>query len=74
MASLNVRTCNHVLLLFKVQCTYNHDCVHVLNVTVPCDRVAVSRSSDVPYFGPSIPEGGIFQKSEKFRNFLLTKR
>ena len=37
-------------------------------------RVAVSRSCDVPYFGPPIPESGTFQKSEKFRNFLLTKR
>ena len=36
-------------------------------------RVAVSRSCDVPYFGPPIPESGTFQKSEKFRNFLLTK-
>jgi hypothetical protein len=36
-------------------------------------QVAVSRSDDVPYFGPSIPENGIFQKSERFRSFLLSK-
>ena len=36
-------------------------------------RVAVSRSNDVPYFGPAIPETGTFQKSEKFRNFILAK-
>jgi hypothetical protein len=36
-------------------------------------RVAVTRSQDVPYFGPPIPEGGLFDKNEHFREFFLTK-
>ncbi|KAL2076585.1 hypothetical protein ACEWY4_027818 [Coilia grayii] len=35
--------------------------------------VAVSRSKDVPAFGPPIPKGVIFPKSAVFRDFLLTK-
>lgn len=35
--------------------------------------VAVSRSKEVPPFGPPIPEGGIFVKSPQFKNFLLAK-
>lgn len=35
--------------------------------------VAVSRSKEMPPFGPPIPEGGIFVKSPQFKNFLLAK-
>ncbi|NXW91480.1 SI1L3 protein, partial [Alopecoenas beccarii] len=44
----------------------------------PCtDRVsysvAVTRSKDVPPFGPPIPAGVTFRKSDVFRDFLLAK-
>lgn len=35
--------------------------------------VAVSRSQDVPSFGPPIPKGVTFPKSTVFRDFLLSK-
>ncbi|TMS12070.1 Signal-induced proliferation-associated 1-like protein 1 [Larimichthys crocea] len=35
--------------------------------------VAVTRSKDVPSFGPLIPEGVTFPKSSVFRDFLLAK-
>ncbi|XP_053908843.1 LOW QUALITY PROTEIN: signal-induced proliferation-associated 1-like protein 3 [Cuculus canorus] len=35
--------------------------------------VAVTRSKDVPPFGPPIPTGVAFRKSEIFRDFLLAK-
>lgn len=35
--------------------------------------VAVSRSKEMPPFGPPIPETGIFMKSPQFKNFLLAK-
>ncbi|KAK0134505.1 Signal-induced proliferation-associated 1-like protein 1 [Merluccius polli] len=35
--------------------------------------VAVTRSKDVPAFGPPIPEGVTFPKSSVFRDFLLAK-
>ncbi len=38
----------------------------------PCS-VAVTRSKDVPSFGPLIPEGVTFPKSSVFRDFLLAK-
>lgn len=49
--------------------------VHVHN---PCSEntsysVAVTRSKDVPSFGPPIPEGVTFPKSSVFRDFLLAK-
>ena len=33
----------------------------------------MSRSTDIPYFGPHIPEGAVFDKDENFKDFLLTK-
>ena len=36
-------------------------------------RVAVSRSKDVPPFGPNIPAGAKFGKQKAFADFLLTK-
>lgn len=36
-------------------------------------RVAVSRSKDVPPFGPNIPVGAKFGKQRAFADFLLTK-
>ncbi|XP_035764417.1 signal-induced proliferation-associated 1-like protein 1 [Neolamprologus brichardi] len=44
----------------------------------PCSEntsysVAVTRSKDVPSFGPPIPEGVTFPKSSVFRDFLLAK-
>ncbi|XP_047668073.1 signal-induced proliferation-associated 1-like protein 2 isoform X2 [Tachysurus fulvidraco] len=38
-----------------------------------CYSVAVSRSKDVPLFGPPIPKGVTFPKSSVFRDFLLAK-
>lgn len=35
--------------------------------------VAVSRSKEVPVFGPPIPEGATFTKSKKFTDFILAK-
>lgn len=36
-------------------------------------QVAVSRSKDVPAFGPPIPAGGVFTNKEEFDTFLITK-
>lgn len=36
-------------------------------------RVSVSRSQDIPFFGPPIPEDAAFDKNEIFREFMLTK-
>ncbi|XP_008069046.1 signal-induced proliferation-associated 1-like protein 1 isoform X2 [Carlito syrichta] len=38
-----------------------------------CYSVAVTRSRDVPSFGPPIPKGVTFPKSHVFRDFLLVK-
>ncbi|XP_051845081.1 signal-induced proliferation-associated 1-like protein 3 [Antechinus flavipes] len=38
-----------------------------------CYSVAVSRSKDAPPFGPPIPNGVTFRKSDVFRDFLLAK-
>ena len=35
--------------------------------------VSVSRSKEVPVFGPPIPDGGVFTKSKPFSEFLLSK-
>ncbi|XP_045074692.1 signal-induced proliferation-associated 1-like protein 2 isoform X4 [Coregonus clupeaformis] len=54
----------HVFIIVKVQnpCTEN-----------VCYSVAVTRSKDVPAFGPPIPQGVLFPKSAMFRDFLLAK-
>jgi len=36
-------------------------------------RVAVARSQDIPYFGPVIPEGAVFDKDDQFKEFLLAQ-
>ena len=33
----------------------------------------MTRSYDVPFFGPPLPKEGVFDKNEEFRNFLLAK-
>ncbi|XP_030073179.1 signal-induced proliferation-associated 1-like protein 3 isoform X1 [Microcaecilia unicolor] len=38
-----------------------------------CYSVAVTRSKDVPPFGPPVPSGITFRKSDVFRDFLLAK-
>ncbi|XP_035170247.1 signal-induced proliferation-associated 1-like protein 3, partial [Oxyura jamaicensis] len=38
-----------------------------------CYSVAATRSKDVPPFGPPIPNGVTFRKSDVFRDFLLAK-
>lgn len=38
-----------------------------------CYRVAVSRSKEVPVFGPPIRESGFYQKNKNFTNMLLAK-
>ncbi|XP_009078420.1 PREDICTED: signal-induced proliferation-associated 1-like protein 3, partial [Acanthisitta chloris] len=50
----------------------------IVRVHQPCTdnvsySVAVTRSKDVPPFGPPIPPGVTFRKSELFRDFLLAK-
>ncbi|XP_077073475.1 signal-induced proliferation-associated 1-like protein 2 isoform X2 [Siphateles boraxobius] len=54
----------HVFVIVKVHnpCTEN-----------VCYSVAVSRSKDVPPFGPPIPKAVTFPKSAVFRDFLLAK-
>eukprot|EP00070_Physeter_catodon_P030168 XP_028337062.1 signal-induced proliferation-associated 1-like protein 2 [Physeter catodon] len=54
----------HVFVIVKVHnpCTEN-----------VCYSVGVSRSKDVPPFGPPIPKGVTFPKSAVFRDFLLAK-
>uniref|UniRef100_A0A8C6LN51 Signal induced proliferation associated 1 like 2 n=1 Tax=Nothobranchius furzeri TaxID=105023 RepID=A0A8C6LN51_NOTFU len=54
----------HVFVVVKVHnpCTDN-----------VCYSVAVSRSKDVPPFGPPIPKSVTFPKSAVFRDFLLAK-
>lgn len=36
-------------------------------------KVSVTARSDVPYFGPSLPNPAIFKKGSEFKEFLLTK-
>ena len=36
-------------------------------------RVSVTARSDVPYFGPSLPNPPVFKRGEEFKEFLLTK-
>ncbi|XP_068765866.1 signal-induced proliferation-associated 1-like protein 3 isoform X2 [Struthio camelus] len=54
----------HVFIIVRVHnpCTDN-----------VCYSVAVTRSKDVPPFGPPIPSGVTFRKSDVFRDFLLAK-
>ncbi|KAM6972491.1 signal-induced proliferation-associated 1-like protein 2 [Aplochiton taeniatus] len=54
----------HVFLIVRVHnpCTDN-----------TCYSVGVTRSKDVPAFGPPIPQGVLFPKSAVFRDFLLAK-
>ncbi len=47
-------------------------CTEISCLNLSC-RVAVSRSTDIPFFGPPIPEGAIFDKNDTFTDFLLTK-
>ena len=52
---------------YKVELLYSHICY------VVCSSVAVTRSKDVPPFGPSIPEGATFNKGKDFADFLIVK-
>uniref|UniRef100_A0A4W4HCX8 Signal induced proliferation associated 1 like 2 n=1 Tax=Electrophorus electricus TaxID=8005 RepID=A0A4W4HCX8_ELEEL len=54
----------HVFVTVKV----HNPCTEIV-----CYSVAVSRSKDVPPFGPPIPKGVTFPKSAVFRDFLLAK-
>ncbi|XP_048860451.1 signal-induced proliferation-associated 1-like protein 2 isoform X1 [Brienomyrus brachyistius] len=50
----------------------------VVQVHHPCSdrtyyRVAVTRSKDIPLFGPLFPKGARFPRSTAFRDFLLAK-
>ncbi|KAK3857396.1 hypothetical protein Pcinc_036352 [Petrolisthes cinctipes] len=36
-------------------------------------RVSVTARSDVPFFGPTLPASGLFDKGPGFKDFLLTK-
>ncbi|XP_062303840.1 signal-induced proliferation-associated 1-like protein 2 isoform X1 [Osmerus eperlanus] len=62
---VNIRShFQHVFIIVKVHnpCTEN-----------VCYSVAVTRSKDVPAFGPPIPQEVMFPKSAVFRDFLLAK-
>ncbi|XP_047376198.1 signal-induced proliferation-associated 1-like protein 2 isoform X2 [Sciurus carolinensis] len=54
----------HVFVIVKV----HNPCTEAV-----CYSVGVSRSKDVPPFGPPIPKGVTFPKSAVFRDFLLAK-
>ncbi|XP_039208970.1 signal-induced proliferation-associated 1-like protein 2 isoform X2 [Crotalus tigris] len=54
----------HVFVIVKV----HNPCTEKV-----CYSVGVSRSKDVPPFGPPIPKGVTFPKSAVFRDFLLAK-
>ncbi|TTI76907.1 Signal-induced proliferation-associated 1-like protein 2 [Bagarius yarrelli] len=54
----------HVFIIVKV---------HNPSTENVCYSVAVSRSKDVPLFGPPIPKAVTFPKSSVFRDFLLAK-
>ncbi|XP_040098672.1 signal-induced proliferation-associated 1-like protein 2 isoform X1 [Oryx dammah] len=54
----------HVFVIVKV----HNPCTETV-----CYSVGVSRSKDVPPFGPPIPKGVTFPKSAVFRDFLLAK-
>ncbi|KAL0983654.1 hypothetical protein UPYG_G00130830 [Umbra pygmaea] len=54
----------HVFVIVKVHNPCTEDV---------CYSVAVSRSKDVPLFGPPIPKAVTFPKSAVFRDFLLAK-
>ena len=41
--------------------------------TEPSYRVSVTARSDVPYFGPSLPNPAVFKRGSEFKDFLLTK-
>ncbi|XP_048883703.1 signal-induced proliferation-associated 1-like protein 3 isoform X3 [Brienomyrus brachyistius] len=50
----------------------------IVQVHHPCTdntyyRVAVTRSKDIPLFGPFFPKGARFRRSPAFRDFLLAK-
>ncbi|KAJ8372959.1 hypothetical protein AAFF_G00272830 [Aldrovandia affinis] len=50
----------------------------IVRVYHPCTertyyRVAVTRSKDIPLFGPPFPQGALFPHSPAFRDFLLAK-
>ncbi|NXN91153.1 SI1L3 protein, partial [Rhinopomastus cyanomelas] len=61
----------------KIRSHFQHVFI-IVRVHQPCSdsvcySVAVTRSKDVPPFGPPIPPGVTFRKSELFRDFLLAK-
>lgn len=50
----------------------------VVRAVEPCSdntqyRVAVSRSKEVPVFGPPVPQGAAFAKGKAFADFILAK-
>ncbi|NWI66272.1 SI1L3 protein, partial [Todus mexicanus] len=54
----------HVFIIVRA----HHPCTDSVSYSV-----AVTRSKDVPPFGPAIPTGVAFRKSDSFRDFLLAK-
>ncbi|NXG73431.1 SI1L3 protein, partial [Baryphthengus martii] len=61
----NVRShFQHVFIIVRA----HHPCTDNVSYSV-----AVTRSKDVPPFGPPIPPGVAFRKSDSFRDFLLAK-
>uniref|UniRef100_A0A4W5N6G1 Signal induced proliferation associated 1 like 1 n=1 Tax=Hucho hucho TaxID=62062 RepID=A0A4W5N6G1_9TELE len=62
----------------KTICSHFQHVFIIVRVHSPCSdntcySVAVTRSQDVPSFGPPIPKGVTFPKSTVFRDFLLAK-
>uniref|UniRef100_A0A4W5Q848 Signal-induced proliferation-associated 1 n=1 Tax=Hucho hucho TaxID=62062 RepID=A0A4W5Q848_9TELE len=54
------------------QVTNNTQYIHTTHFSLS-PRVAVTRSKDIPLFGPLFPKGARFPRSPAFRDFLLAK-
>lgn len=59
-------------LILKVICSSLSLTLHFLFSSLSL-RVAVTRSKDIPLFGPLFPKGAHFPRSPAFRDFLLAK-
>ena len=46
--------------------------IYIIFLCLP-SSIAISRSKDVPIFGPPIPDGALFSKGPEFAEFLLIK-
>ncbi|TKC48946.1 hypothetical protein EI555_013627, partial [Monodon monoceros] len=63
----------HVFVIVKVHNPCTENVCYRIFYHEEDETVGVSRSKDVPPFGPPIPKGVTFPKSAVFRDFLLAK-